>query len=723
MLNLRPRRGLGLTLAAMICACDSETSSRTAEPSPTHQAPPAPSPAPAEDLIFAADRRDPVPLLQALESNDVRHRRAAAWLLSRVPDERVQVALAHALSDSDAVVRAYAATALAVHERALPVPLQHALVGALASETSPRVRVDMVSALGRIATTVAEPALEHALTHGMEGERVAACRALGARTTDAWPPGVLERAAQRASEDPRPSVREACWFGLGRTPLTQLAQEALQAAAIHASDDTSPEIRGNAIRVLGRLVPNDAVRNVLARRAKDTDWRVAVQALRALQLTRPSEPLLLQVLTEIEAQWWPGEAIPTAGALHVMLTALELAADQAQSTPINTYAVALLTRASRSNEPAARDQGLLHCGAARLVDLGRGWPTRVESCGLEQVSEAERSILSADILSRAEGVPAQREAFLRRLFRSPEPRVREAALAAASSLPSETAAAWARQGLEDPDVGVVIAALELAAMVATDARGATPSTPILPTLVQALTTLHPRLAERNHPEALVTFHRLVSLLADPSSTAQLAPLLAMQRNHPVDAVRTSALEAERALGLGPEPREIAPIPNPVTQLQLDARTLRLTTQRGEIAIELHPDLAPTTVARIVELTESGFYDGLTFHRVVPGFVVQGGDPRGDGYGDAGFTQRCEDSPTPYERGTVGMALAGRDTGGSQFFITTGSAHHLDGRYPAFGHVTGGIEVVDALQAGDVITRATVVRGEPLPPYPAEVLVR
>jgi cyclophilin family peptidyl-prolyl cis-trans isomerase len=115
-------------------------------------------------------------------------------------------------------------------------------------------------------------------------------------------------------------------------------------------------------------------------------------------------------------------------------------------------------------------------------------------------------------------------------------------------------------------------------------------------------------------------------------------------------------------------------------------------------------VAPTTVARFAGLAREGAFDGLTFHRMVAGFVVQGGDPRGDGYGGPAWWQRCEDSPLAYERGTVGMALAGRDTGGSQFFITLGPQHHLDGRYTVFGRVTEGMEHVDALQVGDPIVR-------------------
>lgn len=726
-----------LPFLLVLTGCGSAREENAVPAAPTDEIQFASSPPPGEDLIFAADRREPSPLLEALASPDVRHRRAAAWLLARVPVESVQIPLAHALSDMDPTVRAYAASALAVHERALPAPLQDALLGALAAETTPPARVAMLAALGRIATTVVEGPLEQALAHGPESERVVACRSLGQRTSDAWPNAILERASQLAADDALPSVREACWFGLGRNPIGTLPVADLRARGLRALADSSPEIRGAAARVVGRIEADDASRAALVARTRDSEWRVAVQALRAFQQTHPTEALLLQTLTELEAHWWPPGTNPTGGGLHVLLTALDIATAQARATAINTFAVTLHTRASRalSSEPIARDQGLLHCAAARLVDYGRGWPTRVESCGLGQVTSADQAILAADVLAHADGAAPQRETFLRRLYRSSEARVREAVLAAVVSLPPEVTLNWALQGLRDPDPGVVIAALELATSLATNARQdrdaaamqATlegqplPATPLLPTLVAALEPLQPRLAQQNHPEALSTFHRLVALLADPARNAALAPLVAAQRNHAVEAVRTGALEAERALGIESISGEIAPVPNPMTQLQLDARILRLTTSRGEIEIRLDPELAPTTVTRIVELAESGFYDGLNFHRVVPGFVAQGGDPRGDGYGDAGWSQRCEDPPTPYERGTVGMALAGRDTGGSQFFIATGPAHHLDGRYTAFGHVTRGLEAVDLLQAGDRIDQAVIERGERVAPYPAAVL--
>jgi len=100
--------------------------------------------------------------------------------------------------------------------------------------------------------------------------------------------------------------------------------------------------------------------------------------------------------------------------------------------------------------------------------------------------------------------------------------------------------------------------------------------------------------------------------------------------------------------------------------------------------------------------------------VVPHFVAQGGDPRGDGSGGPGYTLRCEIGQRPYGRGTVGMALSGKDTGGSQFFVTLAPQPHLDGGYTLFGQVAAGLELVDKIRPGDVIERVTVWTGEALP---------
>ena len=128
----------------------------------------------------------------------------------------------------------------------------------------------------------------------------------------------------------------------------------------------------------------------------------------------------------------------------------------------------------------------------------------------------------------------------------------------------------------------------------------------------------------------------------------------------------------------------------------------VTTSKGSFTIELFPSEAPLTVDNFVRLAQRGYFRGITIHRVVPNFVIQDGDPRGDGNGGPGYQIRCEINEVPYERAAVGMALSGKDTGGSQWFVTHSRQPHLDGGYTVFGRVASGMEVVDNIVRGDVI---------------------
>jgi cyclophilin family peptidyl-prolyl cis-trans isomerase len=136
----------------------------------------------------------------------------------------------------------------------------------------------------------------------------------------------------------------------------------------------------------------------------------------------------------------------------------------------------------------------------------------------------------------------------------------------------------------------------------------------------------------------------------------------------------------------------------------------IETRHGTIEIELNVVEAAVTTQTFIELARAGFFNGLKVHRLVPHFVIQAGDPRGDGSGGPGFSQRDELSPLPYLRGTVGMALSGPDTGGSQFFITLSPQPHLDAGYTVFGHVVAADEVLDRVMLWDVIERVRIWDG-------------
>jgi cyclophilin family peptidyl-prolyl cis-trans isomerase len=278
------------------------------------------------------------------------------------------------------------------------------------------------------------------------------------------------------------------------------------------------------------------------------------------------------------------------------------------------------------------------------------------------------AVLSSIVKLRA---PEAADVLLERL-RNDDPGVRAAAAAGLAELKAPSAveplAEAYRRGLRDPDYSARGAALNALAQYGAQSAG--------PVLNEAL-------ADKDWAIRV----RAAALLKqfDPTSDADL-------RIRPAPSSVTSDVsQADRLAN-----PEVSP------QIYID-------TDRGTIQIELAVLDAPLTAENFLTLARKGFYDGLTVHRVVPNFVIQGGDPRGDGEGGPGYTIRDELNQRPYLRGTVGMALDWNDTNGSQFFITHSPQPHLDARYTAFGRVVDGMDVVDQIEQGDVIRR---VRANP-----------
>ncbi len=135
----------------------------------------------------------------------------------------------------------------------------------------------------------------------------------------------------------------------------------------------------------------------------------------------------------------------------------------------------------------------------------------------------------------------------------------------------------------------------------------------------------------------------------------------------------------------------------------------ISTAKGEIKVKFEPEHAPNTVNNFVFLAREGFYDGVSFHRVIPNFVVQGGDPTGSGSGGPGYQFNCEvkGNPLTHQVGTLSMAHAGPNTNGSQFFITHSPQPHLDGVHTVFGNVVEGMDAVNAIIGGDLMDKVTI----------------
>ena len=141
------------------------------------------------------------------------------------------------------------------------------------------------------------------------------------------------------------------------------------------------------------------------------------------------------------------------------------------------------------------------------------------------------------------------------------------------------------------------------------------------------------------------------------------------------------------------------------------KSAEIKTEKGTMKVEFYEKDAPKTVENFINLSEKGFYDGLTFHRVIPNFVIQGGCPKGNGTGGPGYHIDCEltGENQYHDRGVLSMAHAGRNTGGSQFFICHSRANtsHLDRNHTCFGKVVEGLEVIDAIKPGDKIEKITI----------------
>ncbi len=228
--------------------------------------------------------------------------------------------------------------------------------------------------------------------------------------------------------------------------------------------------------------------------------------------------------------------------------------------------------------------------------------------------------------------------------------------------------------------------------------------------------VQPLLKAYDHFKAPGDLEPMVAILSalDSIPHPKSRPLLEKEAQSPYSSIRKTARQAlvrlypDYPFTQRPDSPPTTRYHFPIIQDNFQPR-VRFSTNKGEFTMVLFPGKAPLTVSNFIELVNKGFYNGIYFHRVVPGFVVQAGDPRGDGWGGPGYTIPCEYNDIFYERGIVGMAHAGKDTGGSQFFITQTPQPHLNGRHTAFGKIVSGMEVIDRLAIYDRIIKAELIQ--------------
>ncbi len=636
----------------------------------------------------AQDERNTAALLPVLTSANANYRREAALAFASVQAPAAVPALIPLLRDADPFVRRAAAYALGQAGDSTAVDSLRVRV---LMENDGSVRRYVHEALGRSVTRHTLPELWRVETLN-DTARAAAL---------AWG---LSRAALRGLSSPESIRRTVLLLNSPTLPVrgrlaaaTALARargfdadlDRLASATLVrlATKDRSYAVRTAAAAALGKIAPRPAVTGklpgtaeagptvstspaaVLTRLAtKDPDYRVRLTALRALPYDTghyaASRTALFYALRHdrapvalTAAEWLLAHARGEAGA------ALAALADgNKQASP--RVQAALLQAAVRHASPASRPSltGTIrkrYSVAPTVYEKGfllqalAEDPASFDFIKTEAFAAGQSPVVAGYALA----------ALLAMRQRADFPVARQADFAAAM-----------RQALAGGDV----AQLGTAAEALADAR-------LYPTAAPAdLAALRQAQAKLQLPREIEAWQGIQQALDKLQKAPRPTPTpLSTAQQHPIDWA--------------------------VVQSVAENQQVRLLTSKGVVLLALKPNEAPGAVASFVTLIGQHFYDSLYFHRMVPNFVVQGGDPRGDGNGSAPYNLRSEFGDLRYEEGSVGLASAGKDTESCQFFITHAPTPHLDGRYPIFAQVVGGMDVVHKLDIGDRILSVELVK--------------
>ena len=619
----------------------------------------------------------------------------------------------------------------------------------LAGHPEASVRAQAASVIGQLASPRTVSILERLVGDGDGAVRAAVAESAGRLFTDLVAgDNAQERLGQllrRLLGDRDPAVRAAAAWGIGMAQLENSGRHLVQRLQ-HESD---AQVKTAVLRELWRTSGPEWI-GVAAAALSDAD--PAVRFAAAWSLARSSEeravaPLRLAardpqaVVRAValsaaargqgRALWEELCAATEDNDVRVRVAAysgLASALDAGTRIPLPNAVADRVTSLLREGDPERlheRIAALRLAGAARLAgtELRRlasadaGWVSTEALAALARSDAREAAPLvkqqleSSDPAARTRGARAARHLadaarVLVALLEDASPAVRLAAIDELATLKAPETVPALRRRFSDDDPVVRAAAVEACA-----AMGALPRTEVLLEILA-------RESGATVPDVAAA---LINALAqrdalDQATRDALKRLLG--RDDPV--VARAAWEALRAHGVQ-EPLPMVPARRPPAYYRevLDwasrQRWLEVVTVRGTMHVRLDTLRAPLAAYRISELATAKFFDKLTFHRVVPNFVAQGGDPRGDGWGGPGFTLRDELSTVSFDAGAVGLALSGPDTGGSQLFVTLTPQPHLLGRYPRIGEVVAGIDVAARIGRGDAILRVRAGEG-PLPAY-------
>lgn len=611
--------------------------------------------------------------------------------------------------------------------------LSDELLGYLEGDDSLFVRIAAASAVGRIGGSKAAEALFAQVTDSSLDVARAAAFGLALAADSSYavqlldlaatlPPVVAAKAIYAASRltdssqieqidriasltlDDSPDIRAAAWLGLffcggkmaAAAQCGSLALESdpdVRAAALltlarlgvsegtpyfyEALASADPALRGMAARGLARSADSLAVRE-LQRTLNDFNSHVAAQAVASLRTRRALEAQ--QTLIDHLTQRSGDDKL----VVELLITLQQMQSQQGRDL--------VVTHFLGDSSPNIQSASLAYLASVD-AEFTHRW---IDSLRLTNPSPAtKRAICQAYGII---GDDRSRE-WLFTLLQDENATVRAAAFDALIAIPNSDHTVAIETGLGDEDQVRLEQAI---GQIASDtlhtylprlrdlmANGTEIESDVRRAIVGALGSFLPYLRTDS---AVMKIFSLA--FEDPEYIVRRDALLLYQRHYPEDQTRRP-LVAQTRIGLDK-------LEEAVTRFVSTNPTATIQTNRGTITLELLFETAPLTVLNFIDLASGGFYNGLTFHRVVPNFVVQGGDPRGDGSGGPGYAIRDEYSDLQYTRGSVGIATSGKDTGGSQFFITHSPQPHLHGRYTLFGQVLEGMDVVDQLVIGDTM---------------------
>jgi cyclophilin family peptidyl-prolyl cis-trans isomerase/uncharacterized SAM-binding protein YcdF (DUF218 family) len=667
-------------------------------------------------------------------SDDPAVRRRAARALARIGGAAAEAGLLRALGDEDLETVAWGAYGLGFSCKGREEPTVRALAARAASLDVDAVtkpagaaldpRAAIARALGRCGGPLAESTLaawvrgkaKHAAWREQAAYALGDVAARRGSLDDDTVTALLDAAGDGVAAALYPFARVERFNDAFDTRLLEAAKKAI---AGRPSDE-----RVFAVRALSKA--GDGAVPELARVATDSaaSWAERIDAMRSLgKCGEPGRVAAANALARIAPAKGDAFAVMAAGgdAYGEIITGLATLGQLPPAAAVPVLRTLSTVRAAGvPPAPLARRLAVLRCTAASLLSRGAWTAQVITACDAPGSEPLERAELAA-LLRRPIAGRARRNAWVA-LTRSEHLRVREDALAAFGEHHEldETGLAALAAALADtkhpgvvataaqvlfahPERALVLSAKERRNALDPNAPPPTahPEQEVSPAIAKALAAA---LAFGWSEDAIETRSGLV----DAAVALRLHGARAAAKAACADPNVTMREHAEKALRALGDAKASCPEPEKMPLAKEAAAPhggkLVLDTDAGTLTIVFDADLAPIASTRILDLAKAGFYDGTVVHRVVPAFVVQLGDPQGDGYGGSGRTLRCETSPVPFGPLDVGIALAGRDTGSSQFFVSLGRFPHLDGDYALVGHATGDWF---AVAEGDVVRHARV----------------